>query len=244
MHSTKSKFTPAPRLLIATLLLGSCTLANATDRPFLEIDTAIVEDDDERTFQISTWAVRRKRESATQAMLEYSFTPTLGLELQLGWVIDKLAMSRERTAELELKNVWLNPDREGWGLGTSISAGLRHPDSMNWKYDYLRAVMNYSLPMLEKQFWLHVNTGLERNDESKIRGILILGAEARLRKQITLVSEYSRKEAGDSFFHSGVRWWPQKEKIALDFSLGRAQPREARSEKFFTFGVSFYDLSY
>jgi hypothetical protein len=230
---------------IAGLLHGFCLSATAADRPFLDLDTAMVEDDDERSFEFSSWVVNHQQERGLQAALEYNFNPTLSAELELGWAKNKDDGSRERSAEIGLRKVWLDPAREGFGLGTNISVGWARPDDAGWKYESLRAVMTYSLPLLEKQVWLHANAGVERTQEDGLTHRLwAAGVQASIRKDVTLFSEYAQRANKDAAINGGARWWAKKDKIALDLSVGRVRPQDADSRNFMSLGISFYDLNF
>jgi hypothetical protein len=232
-------------LFTGTVILAAAPAVHAADRPFLDTDTAIVEDDDERTFEFSTWLVKLKQARALQTALEYNFNPTLSAEVELGWAKNKEDGSRERSVELGLRKVWIDPARAGWGLGSNVNLGWSRSDEHGWKYGSLRAVMTYSLPLLEKQIWLHANAGLVREqDERKTYGIWSLAAQARLRKEITLFTEYARQAEKSTMVQGGVRWWAKKDKVALDFAVGKQKPQDADRQNFVNFGLSFYDLDY
>ncbi len=245
MNPYKNTNPRAAHIFIGTLLLTVAHTAIAADRPFLETDTAIVEDDDERTFEFSAWLVKLKQERTLQTALEYNFNPTLSAELELGWAKNKEDGSQERSVELGLRKVWIDPARAGWGLGSNINLGWARNDEHGWKYGSLRAVMTYSLPLLENQIWLHANAGvLREQDEQKTYGIWSLAAQARLRKDITLFSEYAHQVQKNTLVQGGVRWWAKKDKIVLDFAVGKQKPQDADRQNFVTVGLSFYDLDY
>jgi hypothetical protein len=147
--------------------------------------------------------------------------------------------------ELGLRKVWIDPARAGWGLGSNVSLGWSRNDEHGWKYGSLRAVMTYSLPLLEKQIWMHANAGIQREqDERKTYGIWSLAAQARLRKEITLFTEYARQAEKSTLVQGGVRWWAKKDKVALDFAVGKQKPHDADRQNFINVGLSFYDLDY
>lgn len=226
-------------------LLAGATQVRADERPFLETHPAMVEDDDERNFEFSTWFVKLKKEKSLQTSLEYNFNPTLSTELQLGWAKNKEDGSRERNVELSLRKIWIDPARDGWGLGSLVSLGWLRADEHGWKYESVRALMTYSLPLLEKQVWLHANAGLQREqDERKVYGIWSLGAQGRLRKDLILFTEYAHQAQKNTLMQGGVRWWAKKDKVALDFAVGKQKPEDADRQNFFTVGLSFYDLDF
>jgi hypothetical protein len=221
------------------------TLSWAGDRPFLDTNTSIVEDDDERTFEFSSWLIKLKQERNLQASLEYNFNPTLSAELELGWSKNKLLDSRERSLEIGLRKVWIDPARQGWGLGTNLSLAWARADDQSWKTQSLRAVVAYSLPMLDKQVWLHANVGVVREqDERKTHGVASLALQGQVRRDITFFGEYARRPEKESLVQGGVRWWAKKEKLALDLSVGKLRPQDEESRKFITLGMSFYDLDF
>jgi hypothetical protein len=233
------------RIVLSCLLLDGAATVSAADRPFLETDTSMVEDDDERTFEFSSWLVQLKQERAIQTALEYNFNPTLSAEVELGWAKNKEDGSRERSAELGLRKVWIDPARAGWGLGSNVNLGWSRTNEHGWKYGSLRAVMTYSLPLLENQIWLHANAGvLREQDERKTNGIWSLAAQARLRKDITLFTEYAHQVQKNKLVQGGLRWWAKKDRLALDFAVGKQKPRDADRQNFVNIGVSFYDLDY
>jgi hypothetical protein len=226
-------------------VLTACPSSWAGDRPFLDTNTAMVEDDDERTFEFSTWLVKLKQERALQAALEYNFSPTLSAEVELGWSKNKLLESKERSLELGLRKVWIDPARQGWGLGTNFSVGWARQDDTGWKAQSIRTVMAYSLPLLEKQVWLHANAGVERlQEERKTYGVASLALQGQVRKDITLFGEVARRPEKENLLQGGVRWWAKKDKVALDVSVGKLRPQDDESRKFISLGLSLYDLDY
>jgi hypothetical protein len=196
-------------------------------------------------FEFSTWLVKLKQERALQAALEYNFSPTLSAEVELGWSKNKLLDSRERSLELGVRKAWIDPARQGWGLGGNLSLGWARHDEAGWKAQSLRVVATYSLPMLENQIWLHANAGLERDlEERSTHGVWSMGVQGRVRKDITLFAEYAHQANKDALVNGGVRWWAKKDKVALDFSIGRIRPKDDESQKYINLGLSFYDLDF
>ena len=230
---------------MGSLLLTWAAAVRADERPFLETHPAMVEDDDERNFEFSTWFVKLKKEQSLQTSLEYNFNPTLSSELQLGWANNKEDGIRERNIEWSLRKIWIDPARDGWGLGSLVGLGWSRTDERGWKYESLRALMTYSLPLLEKQIWLHANVGVQREqDERKTYGIWSLAAQGRVRKDITLFTEYAHQVQKNKVAQGGVRWWAKKDKVALDFAVGKQKPHDADRQNFIHVGLSFYDLDY
>jgi hypothetical protein len=245
MKQHKNSHRLATCIVMSTVLWAASASASTEDRPFLETGTAIVEDDDERSFEFSAWMVKLKQERALQAALEYNFSPTLSAEVELGWSKNKEDGSRERGVELGLRKVWIDPARAGWGLGTNVGLDWSRTGEHGWKYQSLRAVMTYSVPLLEKQIWLHANAGLVREqEERKTHGVWSLAAQAQLRKDFTLFTEYAHQAQKNTMVQGGVRWWAKKDKVALDFAVGKQRPQDADRQNFINVGLNFYDLDY
>ena len=233
-------------VVLATAL--GCGGTWADDRPFLRTTSAVVEDDDERVFGFTATHISGKRQGSTSAQLEYSFSPTLSVELELGHQRDRIEGVSEREQGLGLRVSWIDPAREGWGLASKFSVERERESGEAWAKPQWRGVMAWSVPLASQSVWLHANLGAVHQagprDEDRWRGLWSLGADKALGRHTLLFAEAAGVSDGrDRMAQLGVRQWLKREKVALDVGLGRQFAHDTQGN-FLAVSLSLYDLSY
>jgi hypothetical protein len=241
----------------AGALCTCCTLltpaAWANDGPYLRLDTALVEDDDERSFEVNSRLSQTKSQRELGVQLEYNFAPTLSAEVELGWSRERGGPERERELELSLRHVWIDPNRQGWGLGGRFSLGWdksTEADRPAWAWAGPTAVAVFTLPLRNPQGELnanlHANLGLSRNaSAANTRAVWALGADAPVTRKVSLFAEAAGRATEDRVLHSGVRWWLQREKVALDVSVSRTETlATGDAARGIHIGLNLFDLNF
>jgi hypothetical protein len=230
-----------------TTALG-CGAVQADDRPFLRTTRAVVEDDDERVFEFTATHVTAKKQRSTSVQLEYSFSPTLSVELELGHQRDRIEGISEREQGLGLRMSWVDPAREGWGLATKFGVERERESGDEWAQPQWSGVMAFSMPVADKSVWVHANVGARYNPQTsgaaRWTGLWSLGAEKPLNRRASLFAEVAGASDGrDRIAQVGLRQWLKREKVAVDVGVGRQFANDIRGN-FLAVSLSLYDLSY
>ncbi len=247
----KSVISAAPVLASVAVALTTalgCGVVQADDRPFLRTTSAVVEDDDERVFEITTSLVSSKKQRSTSVQLEYSFSPALSVELELGYQRDRIEGISEREQGLGLRMSWVDPAREGWGLATKFSVERERESGDEWAQPHWSGVMAFSMPLADKSVWVHANVGARYSSEAsgsaRWTGLWSLGAEKSLNRQTSLFAEAAGASDGrDRIAQVGLRQWLKREKVAVDVGVGRQFANNIQGN-FLAVSLSLYDLSY
>jgi hypothetical protein len=224
---------------------GVTGVARAQDAPFLRLHTAVVEDDDERNFEMGLRLSRTREEREFEARLEYNFSPLFQAEVQLAWASERGEPGRERELQLELRHVLVDHRREDWGLAVRLSAGWAHRPGGTWGSKEQGAALAFTWPIAAQRVNLHANLGLGRIRDDGTRKVWGLGADGALTRSVVLFGEMGSRVAVDRLVHGGVRWWLQREKVALDTSLSRTRERATgEAVRGVHVGLNFYDLDF
>lgn len=238
---------PFAALILATLSLCTPLAAQASDKPFLRTTQAVVEDDDERSFEISASVLSGRYLRETGLQVAYNISSTLSVEAQ--WSQAKLRTEglSSREQELEVWKSWVDPAREGWGLASSLSVERGRESGERWESPDYQAMLAYSRPWADKSVWLHANLGtrytFDEDGRRRWAGVWALGLQHQLTKQFGLFAEVAGADGGrDRLAQAGARYWIKREKIALDLGVGRHFAAEQRGN-FGVLTLSFYDLS-
>ncbi|MGH6625562.1 MAG: hypothetical protein ACRECD_03285 [Burkholderiaceae bacterium] len=207
--------------------LAACMLAGpalAEDRHFLRLDTALVEDDDDRSFEVSTRLSQTRDERALQASVEYNFSPTLAAELQMGRANERGGPGRKHELELGMRHVLIDHNREGWGLAYRLSLGWEKLKIHSWAFEGPTAVAAFVWPLTGMRGNLHANLGLSReNSAGNTRVVWGVGVDAPVARSLVLFGELGGRVTEDRLTHGGNRWWVKREKVAFDVSLSRTR---------------------
>lgn len=197
--------------------------AQAEDRPFLRLDTALVGDD-ERTLEVSTLLSRTRDEHSLRVRLEYNLSPVLAAEMEMGWANERGGPARERNLELGVRQVLVDHHREGWGLAVRWAMEWEKSAAQSWRLDGPVVVAAFVLPLMDKQGRLHANLGASRrNSVGNTRAVWGVGADVPVARSFALFAEAAGRVTDDRLVHGGLRWWIKPEKLAFDVSLSRTR---------------------
>lgn len=228
---------------LAAGMLSGPALADVN--PFLRMGTALVEDDDERNFEMSARHSQTRAKRSLEAKIEYNFSPTLEVELQMGWAKERGESGRERELELEMRHVLIDHNRGDWGLALQLSLAWEKSAPRSWAYEGPAALAAFVWPLADQRANLHANLGVSRkNSSDNTRALWGLGADWKVARPLVLFGELGGRATEDRLVHGGARWWLRRDKIAFDASLSRTH-KQASGElvRGVHVGLSFYDLS-
>jgi hypothetical protein len=231
--------------VVMTLGLGAWA-----DQPFLRLETATVEHDDERNYEISTLFSRNKESVSRQIQIEYNHSPFLSFEVELGTERSRIEPEREREIELGVRYVLVDHNRNDWGLALKGSVEWEGGRDEDGKVPTRRTghtlLGAFVLPLADNRVRLHANLGWQHDRESRdnIRRTG-LGMEAHLTPTVVAFAEHGRRRSVDELSHAGLRWWVKKEKFAVQLSSSRTRDLQGgEALKGVHIGLSFSDLSF
>jgi hypothetical protein len=244
--------------LCATLVFCFLALpARATDRPYLLLRTAVMEDDEQSWMLGGRW-IRTGADNALQFGLEYDFTRATSMELE--WTAERRGGDggSAREAELEFKHLFNDIARDGWGAGVSVMLGLTREklegvvgtaaatpddDATTGPRRARRGALvqlPLSVALWQQEGLAHVNLGWQRRPWSNDQGFLAFGLERRLQGRTWGFGEVVY-QPGQQLLHAGIRHWIRRERLALDVSVQRQQGDE-RWRNGVVIGLVAYDL--
>jgi hypothetical protein len=225
---------------IVALLLALAATHSFADRPFIATDSAAAEEDDDNVWSVESWFARRGSERTASIAPEYAFNPTTSVQLELSRSRDRAARQTAYGAEFEVKHLFNHIARDGYGIGVVAALAWQKAGDAGWR----RAGASLNLPLTwafaESGVSLHVNGGIDKAAGERRAWTRSLAIEAEVARRTTLFAELAR-EGSDKLAHAGVRWWAQREKLALDLSWQRVRTDEGRASGV-VFGIGFYDL--
>ncbi len=226
--------------------------AHAGDRPYLVLGSAALEDDAAAWSLGGRW-LRSGAANALQLGLEYGFTRATSLELE--WSAERPGGGErsEREAELELKHVFNDIARDGFGLGLSMSLGLDRARAEGGDDDAGATAgprrarrgalvqLLGSMPLSQAQEGqAHANLGWQRRPFGGGQGFVALGLERPLQGRTWGFGEVVY-QPGQHLLHAGIRHWLRRDRLALDVSVQRQQG-EGGWRNGVVIGVVAYDL--
>lgn len=230
----------AARALGAALLAGAAVSAWA-DRPFVSTTSAAAEEDDDKVWSLSTWAQRDKGRNEFGLNVEYAFEPRLSTEFTLTRSRPRLSGAETSLeAEAEVKWLYNNIARDGWGIGVGLGLGGSKEGDGSWRGGSWQLVVPFSWQFSESGL-LHLNAGVAKERGERRESLSSVGAEWAFAPRWTAFGEWAK--AGDEkLTHAGARWWLKRERYALDLSALRRQPEGGRSTTGWVLNFSVYDL--
>ncbi len=232
------------RTLITTFLLLPLSLGLSmawADRPFLATKSAAAEEDDYRTWSISSSLQQDKWSRGLALSAEYAFEPRLSVEFGLQHTRPRLSgLERSTEAEVELKWLYNSIARDGWGIGVSLGLGTGKEDGERWRHGHWQVVIPFSLELSEKLL-LHVNAGLFRERGERRERHLALAGEWKVNTRWTAFAELAQR-GEEKLVHTGLRWWLKREKQALDLSVTQRQVDGLPRARGVVLNFSLYDL--
>ncbi len=228
-----------PRLLAAVALLAIGGSAAANDRPFASARTAVSEEDDAQTWSFESWVQRYGGVRGFSIEPEYTFTPSTSVQLELTRRVDRAGDETGHEAEVEFKHLFNAIARDGWGWGISASLAAERSRGSERTTRSLTVKLPFSLALWDGAGYLHVNAGITKANDAPRAWDRSIAIEREVLRRTHAFAEYARD--GDSrFAQAGLRYWVQREKVAIDFAL-QQQRSEGRKGSGFILGVGLYD---
>ncbi|MBL8325827.1 MAG: hypothetical protein JNJ89_12820 [Rubrivivax sp.] len=229
------------RWVLAWALLAMVAAAHA-DRPFVATTSAAAEEDDDRVWSLSSWAQRDKRLGALGVSAEYAFEPRLSTEF--AFVRSRPRMPGAETsleAEGEVKWLYNNIARDGWGVGVSLGLGASKDGDAAWRGGSWQVVVPFSWQFNEAGGLVHLNAGLAKERGERRESLASAAVEWPIAPRVSLFAEWA-KGGDERLEHTGARWWVKREHYAVDFSLLRRRPEGGAATTGWVLGFSVYDL--
>ncbi len=220
-------------------------LAHAEDSPYLRLDTALVEGDDENQFEFATRYSNSNNDDNTQASLGYSFNPLLSVEAQLGWTHYSNGDDRETEAQVGARYVLVDHNRDDWGLALIGSYQWQKTGDASMLDEGPAVNLALTKPFGEKTGNLHLNLGASRqNSTGDTCATWGLGVDVPLTQKAMVFAEFGGRDTTGQVTHAGMRWWLKYGKIALDTSLSNTKTfgDSATDTQRYHIGLVFFDL--
>jgi hypothetical protein len=225
----------------AVLLTLACAAASAVaDRPFLATDSAAAEEDDDNVWSVESWSARRGRVRTLTLAPEYAFDPTTSAQMELSRSRDRGERDTAHEVEFEIKHLFNHVARDGYGVGVVAALGWNKTGSAGWRRGSASLNLPFTWAFGESGVALHVNGGINKTVGERRSWTRSLALEGEVARRTTLFTEFAR-EGSDQLAHVGVRWWAQREKLALDLSWQRTRSDGSRAGGIVV-GLGFYDL--
>jgi hypothetical protein len=224
------------------VLLSATTAALANDRPYLLTSNAVAEDDDNGVWAVEAWWQKLGRMRALTVAPEYAFNPHNSLQLQLTRARDHDSGERETPLEVEYKHVFNQIERDGYGIGAHLSLDTGREDGSRWRWQRFsaRGLLSVPLPGTDGDGLLHVNAGVAKPRDARREWLGSLALQHKLPWRSTAFVELGR-EARQTLWHTGVRHWIKRERLAVDVSVQRVRGDGAKHNGV-VIGVGWYDL--
>ena len=222
------------------LMAASVATAMAADRPFLGTSSATAEEDDDNVWSVESWLARRGGVRTWSIAPEYAFNPTNSVQIELTRARERAARQTELSAELEAKHLFNHIARDGYGIGVVAALTWQKGGDGGWRRAGAALNVPFTWAFGESGVALHVNGGVDKTVGERRAWTRSVALEGEVARRTTLFAELAR-EGSDRLSHAGVRWWAQREKLALDLSWQRTRSDGGHASGI-VFGLGFYDL--
>ncbi len=225
-------------LALFAVLLASA--AHAADRPFLATSSAAAEEDDDQVWSIETTWQKLGPARGVSVAVEYAFNPTTSLQLELERA--RADGSTLRGAGLEFKHLFNHIARDGYGWGIDAELLFERVGAQGWRRTGVALTAPLTFQIMQGAALLHVNAGV----------IKLAGAPREWTRSVAIQGEAWRRtvvfaelaaQGSLRLAHTGVRYWLNREKLALDASVQRVREGGQR-ESGVVLGLAWYDLSF
>jgi hypothetical protein len=226
--------------IVVVLMLAASASANAGDRPFLATDSAAAEEDDDNVWSAESWFARSGSVRTWSIAAEYAFNPTTSVQLEFARARDGAARETAHEIEFEIKHLFNHIARDGYGVGVVAALGWDKAGSASWRRGGASLNLPFTWAFGESGVALHVNGGVAKAVGERRAWTRSVALEGQVARRTTLFAELAR-EGSDKLTHAGVRWWAQREKLALDLSWQRTRSNGGRASGIVV-GLGFYDL--
>jgi hypothetical protein len=228
--------------VVVVLMLAASASADAADRPYLATDSAAAEEDDDNVWSVESWLARRGSVRMLSIAAEYAFNPTTSVQLEFARERDRAVRQTAHEIEFEIKHLFNHIARDGYGIGVVAALGWDKTGSAGWRRGSASLNLPFTWAFGESGVALHVNGGVDKTVGERRAWKRSVALEGQVARRTTLFAELARG-GSDKLAHAGVRWWPQREKLALDLSWQRTRNDSGRgSGNGAVVGLGFYDL--
>jgi hypothetical protein len=228
--------------LAGLIFLGTAGPTCAGDRPFLAVNSAAAEEDDDQVWSFSSWVTRQRGARSGQVSLEYAFSPTLSVQLEAGRTREKGNDTSLTQGEFEVKYLFNHIARDDFGIGISLGsahAWARHA-GMKERESSLALTVPFSWAVVPGSTLVHVNVGVEKPRHQASERFSAVGIEHELARRLSVYAEWA-KEGEAKLVNLGARWWIKREKWAIDLSNYQVRVDGVRARGW-VLGLSWYDL--
>ncbi len=223
-------------LFAALLAPAAC----ADDRPFLATTSAAAEEDDDQVWSIETTWQRLGAARGVSVAVEYAFNPTTSLQLELER--DRADGSTLRGASLEFKHLFNHIARDGFGWGIDAELLFERAAAQGWRRVGVALTAPLTFQIMQGAALLHVNAGVFKPSGAPREWMRSVAIQGEAWRRTVLFAE-AAAQGEQRLLHAGVRWWIQREKLALDVSVQRVREGGQR-ESGVVLGLAWYDLSW
>lgn len=228
------------RLLIAFMLVALSQAAAAADRPYIFVNSAAAEEDEEQVWSVENWYRQAGRQKSLTVAPEYAFSPDDSLQAEFRRVVDR-RNGNGHEIELEFKHLFNRIARDGWGWGVVAALDMERPEGGPWERSAVSLSLPVTLQLGERDSSLaHFNLGVAKPRGERRVFTAALGAEHELWRRTSLFAEVARLPDG-TMQHAGVRHWIKRERLAVDIAWQRVRSDEARGSGI-VLGLAWYDL--
>ena len=226
--------------VVVVLMLAASASADAADRPYLATDSAAAEEDDDNVWSVESWLARRGSVRTGSIAAEYAFNPTTSVQFEFARARDRAARQSGQQIEFEIKHLFNHIARDGYGVGVVAVLGWDKAGGASWRRGSASLNLPFTWAFGESGVALHVNGGVDKTVGERRAWTRSVALEGEVARRTTLFAELAR-EGSDKLAHAGVRWWAQREKLALDLSWQRVRSDDGRASGIVV-GIGFYDL--
>jgi hypothetical protein len=224
---------------MATLSLAA-SVALAGDRPFLATSSAAAEEDDDAVWALETAFQRTGSQRELSVAVEYAFDPVNAIQFEFARSRDRTLRETAQGAGIEFKHLFNHIARDGYGVGVIVAADFARPASAGWRGDAWSVVLPFTLQLGTGAGLLHANVGLVKPRDAARQWSASLAVEHEVVRRTVLFAELAR-EADARLLHGGVRYWLQREKLAIDLSLLQSRSESQRRHGL-VLGLGWHDL--
>ena len=231
------------RFLNRFILCGALAwpaVAPAADRPFLATSSAAAEEDDDRVWSIETTWQKLGPVRGLGVAAEFAFNPTTSLQLELEH--ERTAGGTLRGAGLEFKHLFNHIARDGIGWGINAELAFEKDTGRAWRRAGIALTAPLTFQIMQGSGLLHVNAGVFKPTGAAREWLRSVAIQAQAWRRTELFAE-AAAHGEQRLLHAGVRWWLQREKLALDVSAQRVREGGLR-ESGVVLGLAWYDLTW
>jgi hypothetical protein len=227
-------------MLATVAVIASAPPAVAGDRPFVFTSSAAAEEDDDAVWSVESVFQRAGPQRGVSVAAEYAFNPTDSVQAEFSRQRDRAVDERGWSAEFEYKHLFNHIARDGYGYGVVFATEFERLQGSEWKSSAWSVTLPLSIQFGADGGLLHFNAGLVKARDVPREWTASAAVEQEVAKRTVLFAELARLGEG-TLVNGGVRYWAQREKLAVDLSLQRVRS-DGVNNYGFVIGLGWYDL--